>query len=128
MWKNPKLTCYFSTPVAVGDDLYMINGAATLRDASITLRCVNPKDGGKIRWEKKNVGEYHAALVKTGDGKLLLHDDTGNLKLIDPDPTEYKELATAKVSGKTWAHPAVSNGRRSTSATRRALYCLQVGE
>ncbi len=126
VWKNPKLTCYFSTPVAVGDDLYMVNGEAKFPGGTLLLRCVETKTG-KIRWEKKDVGEYHAALVKTGDGKLLMHDDTGNLKLIDPDPKEYKELATAKVSGKTWAHPAISNGKVYIRDEKH-LYCLQVGE
>ena len=25
-WKNPQLACYFSTPVPVGDHLYMVTG------------------------------------------------------------------------------------------------------
>ena len=109
VWKNPKLTCYFSTPVAVGDDLYMVNGEATFPGGTLILRCVDSKTGD-IRWEKKDVGTYHAALVKTGDGKLLMHDDRGSLQLIEPNAKEYKELAKAKLCGETWAHPAISDG------------------
>jgi outer membrane protein assembly factor BamB len=109
IWKNDKLTCYFSTPVAVGEDLYMINGAATLTNASITLRCVDAMTG-KIRWEKPKIGKYHAAIIRTGDEKLLMLDDLGRLTLIQPDATGYKELAQAKVCGETWAHPALANG------------------
>ena len=126
VWKNEKLTCYFSTPVVVGDDLYMINGEAKFPGGTLMLRCVEAKTG-KIRWEKKDMGEYHAALVKTGDGKLLMHDDAGNLKLLEPNAKEYKELATAKVSGKTWAHPAISDGKVFLRDEKN-LYCLQVGE
>ncbi|MCU0704737.1 MAG: PQQ-binding-like beta-propeller repeat protein [Fimbriiglobus sp.] len=124
VWKNEKLTCYFSTPVAIGDYLYMVNGEAKFPGGSITLRCVEAKTGN-IAWEKKDVGEYHAALVKTGDGRLLMHDDKGNLKLLEANPKEYKELATAKVCGKTWAHPAVSDGKIYLR-DEQSLYCLEV--
>ncbi len=126
VWKNDKLTCYFSTPVLVGDHLYMVNGAATLTDPTITLRCVEAKTG-KIAWEKKNVGKYHAALVKTGDGHLLFHQDTGELRLLKPDPKEYVELAAAKVCGETWAHPAVSDGRVFIRDDKN-LIALQLGD
>ena len=126
VWKNDKLTCYFSTPVAVGEYLYMVNGKATLQNAAITLRCVEAKTG-KIVWEKGNVGKYHAALVKTGDGKLLFLDDGGNLMLLEPNEKEYQELARAKVCGETWAHPALSDGKLYLRDDKK-LICLQVGE
>ena len=126
VWKNDKLTCYFSTPVAVGEYLYMVNGKATLTNAAITLRCVEAKTG-KIAWEKGNVGKYHAALVKTGDGKLLFLDDGGQLMLLEPNAKGYKELARAKVCGETWAHPALSDGKLYLRDDKK-LICLQVGE
>jgi len=110
LWKNEKLTCYFSTPVAVGKDLYMINGEAKFPGASISLRCVDPATG-KVKWEKDKLGEYHAAILYTANGKLLLLDDLGTLRLIEPNPKEYTELAKGKLCGKTWAHPATADGR-----------------
>ena len=107
-WKNPQLNCYFSTPVAVGGDLYMLNGVLSITP-SITLRCVDAATG-KVRWQKPGVGKYHAALVRTGDNKLLMLDDTGKLTLFRPDPKGYQELAGAAVCGPTWAHPAVAGG------------------
>jgi outer membrane protein assembly factor BamB len=124
VWKNEKLTCYFSTPVVVGDYLYMVNGEAKFPGGSITLRCVEARSG-KVMWEKADVGTYHAAFVKTGDGKLLLHDDKGNLKLLEPNEKGYKELASSKVCGTTWAHPAVSDGRIYLR-DEKTLYCLEV--
>lgn len=113
VWDNKALTCYFSTPVVVGDHLFMVNGAATLRNATITLRCVEVKTG-KMVWEKKNVGKYHAAILRCGPAgkeKLLMLDDDGYLTLFEPDPKEFKPLAKSKVCGKTWAHPALVDGR-----------------
>ncbi|HSQ55275.1 MAG TPA: PQQ-binding-like beta-propeller repeat protein [Gemmata sp.] len=111
-WFNPKLTCYFSTPVVVGDYLYMINGAASITNPTITLRCVELKTG-KVAWTKPNVGKYHAAIVRCGvEGKerLLMLDDKGDLILFEANPKEYKELARSHVCGETWAHPAVADG------------------
>ena len=126
VWKNPKLTCYFSTPVLVGDYLYMVNGEAKFPGGTITLRCVEAKTGD-IKWEKPDAGKYHAALLKTGDGHLLMHDDYGNLRLLKPDPKEYTELAKAKVCGDTWAHPALCDGKLYVRDDKN-LICLQVGE
>jgi outer membrane protein assembly factor BamB len=111
-WFNKALTCYFSTPVVVGDYLYMINGAATLLNPSITLRCVELKSG-KVAWEKKNVGKYHAAIVRCGPAgkeRLLMLDDNGFLTLFEANPKAYAELSRSKVCGETWAHPALVDG------------------
>src|SRR5262249_32604930 len=111
IWREPKLNCYFSTPGAAGGGVvFMIPGAPTLSDPSITLHCVEAATG-KIKWSKEKVGKYHAALVRTGDGKLLMLDDGGRLTLFEPSAKEYTQLAQSKVCGETWAHPALSNGR-----------------
>jgi len=108
-WKNAALTCYFSTPVPAGKgDLYMVTGTV-LPPYQATLRCVDAATG-KERWQRGRVGKYHAALVRTGDGKLLMLEDGGELVLLDPDPRGYRELARSKVCGETWAHPALSDG------------------
>jgi outer membrane protein assembly factor BamB len=125
VWKDEKLTCYFSTPVVVGPHLYMVNGAATLLNPSITLRCVEAATG-KVFWSKEKVGKYHAALVRTGDNKLLMLGDEGNLTLLQPDPAGYKELCRAKVCGPTWAHPALADGRVYVR-DEKELICVQVG-
>lgn len=108
LWKKRELNCYFSTPVAVGDDLYMLNGILKITPA-ISLRCVDGKTG-QIKWEKPSVGKYHAAIIRTADDKLLMLDDGGDLSLFNANGKEYQELAKSKVCGPTWAHPALSDG------------------
>jgi len=122
-WKNPALTCYFSTPVAVGEQVYMINGSIA---GTATLRCVETKTG-KVLWSKPKVGKYHAALLRTGDHKLLMLDDSGYLTLIQPDAEEYKVLARSKICGETWAHPAIANGRLFVRDNKELL-CIDLGE
>jgi outer membrane protein assembly factor BamB len=122
-WANRELTCYFSTPAAVGDHLYMVTGSL-LPGAGVTLQCVETATGKSV-WEHKKVGKYHAALLRTGDNKLLMHSDSGELVLIDPDPKEYRELCRAKICGQTWAHPAIANGKLFVRDARELL-CVQL--
>jgi outer membrane protein assembly factor BamB len=127
-WKNPALCCYFSTPVAVGDKyVYMVTGslvAAMTNKPESALNCVEAATG-KVLWTKPRVAKFHAALIRTGDGKLLMLADTGDLTLLDPDPKEYRELARAKVCGETWAHPALADGRLYVR-DEKELICLQL--
>jgi hypothetical protein len=110
-WKNPQTTCYFSTPVADGKGhLFMVTGMASLTNPSVTLRCVEAATGKEL-WNKPKVGKYHAALLRLGDGNLLLHDDTtGDLRLLAANPKQYEEVARSKACGPTWAHPAIAGG------------------
>jgi outer membrane protein assembly factor BamB len=130
VWKQRELSSYFSTPMPVGaDHFYMV--AARLNifnlDASeADLRCVEAKTG-KSAWTKKKVGRFHAALLRTGDDKLLMLEDGGDLVLIDPSPKEYKELARAKVCGPTWAHPALAGGMLYLRDDKEVI-CVRLGE
>jgi hypothetical protein len=80
------------------------------RASEATLHCVDMSNGKKL-WSKSKVGEYHASLLRTGDNKILMLEEQGDLVLIDPNPKGYRELARAKVCGHTWAHAALANGR-----------------
>jgi outer membrane protein assembly factor BamB len=108
-WKNADLTGYFSTPVVCGKDhIYMVT-TQVLPQPMATLRCVEVKTG-KETWNQPKVGFFHAGLVRTGDDKLLLLDDTGMLRLLEHDPKGYRELAQAQVCAATFVTPALANG------------------
>jgi outer membrane protein assembly factor BamB len=123
-WKNPKLTCYISTPIPAGNgQIYLVTGTI-VPPPSATLRCVEASSG-KVLWSRENTGKYHAALLRLADGKLLMLDDEGGLALVDPDPTGYKEPARSKVCGNTWAHPALAGGRLYLRDTKEWI-CLSM--
>jgi outer membrane protein assembly factor BamB len=132
-WKNPQLTSYFTTPVAVGNEhLYFVTGTPPglggggMRTPQADLHCVETATG-KALWKHEKVGRYHAGLLRTGDGKLLVLEDQGDLVLVDPNPKEYKELARSKVCGATWAHPALADGKLYLRDDKEII-CLQMGE
>ena len=111
VWKSAVLNCYFSTPCPTADaKAVMIVTGRILPPVSCTLRCVDPGTG-KVNWSRQKTGQYHAALLRLADGRMLLHEDNGELALIEPDTKAYKEICRSKVSGPTWSHPAIANAR-----------------
>jgi outer membrane protein assembly factor BamB len=126
-WKNADLTSYFSTPVAIGKEhVYIVTGTtpSPFAKPSADLHCIETKTGKEL-WKKAKIGIYHASLMRTGDNKILLLTDGGDLALVEPDPKGYRELARTKVSGpQTWAHPALSDGRLYVRDMAE-LICLQ---
>lgn len=123
VWKNPKLTCYFSTPVPVGKDhLFVVTGSIT--NPSVVLRCVETATGKEV-WNKPNVGKYHAALLRDEAGTVLMHSDDGSLRLLAPNVTKYEELAKSKGCGPTWAHPAVADGKLYVRDDKEVI-CLEL--
>jgi outer membrane protein assembly factor BamB len=129
VWKNPKLSCYFSTPIPVGKGhVYAVTGTLNFLSPTSTLHCIETATG-KVVWSKPKVGKFHAAMLKTADGKLLMLSDLGELVLIDPDPKGYKALCQSKVGKgeQIWAHPALANGK-VYFRDEKELYCLQMPE
>jgi outer membrane protein assembly factor BamB len=127
VWKNPLLTSYFSTPVSVGKHVYMVAGTKPpALKIEATLYCLEAATG-KVLWSKPKVGQYHASLLRTGDEKLLMLDDSGNVVLLQPNPEKYEELARSKICGHTWAHPALANGRFYVRDDNE-LVCVQLGD
>jgi len=108
LWKNPQLNCYFATPVAVGEHLFVVQNQ--LLPPSARLNCLKLADG-QLMWKHPEnsciLGKYHGTLLRADDKLLVLKED-GELLLIEARPESFKELARARVCGNTWAHPALS--------------------
>ena len=109
VWKNPLLTCYFSTPVpAAKQSVYMVTGTI-IPPPQATLRCVDVQTGKEL-WHKEKIGKYHASMIRTANDKILLLEDSGGLALVEPSDKEYRELCRCNVCGQAWAHPALADG------------------
>jgi outer membrane protein assembly factor BamB len=125
LWTNSNLNCYFATPVSVDkDSLYMVTGSLFKKTA--VLHCVNPADG-KILWTKGKVGTYHASLLRTGDNKILMVEEPGDLVLLEHNREKYTELSRSKICGSTWAHPALANGRLYIRDAKN-LVCVEMAK
>ncbi len=125
-WKNADLTGYFATPVVADQEHFYMVTTATLPQPTATLRCITVYSGKEL-WNQPKVGFFHAGLLRTGNNKLLLLDDSGKLRLLEHDPKGYRELAQASVCGSTFVTPALANGRLYVR-DNKAVSCLQLAD
>jgi outer membrane protein assembly factor BamB len=107
-WQNKEAKSYFSSGVTAGDLLVLVTNK-TQPVPSASLCCLEAKTGKEL-W-KKEVGYFHASVVRTGDSKLLVLSDSGVLTLWEFDAKGATELARAKVCGGTLVNPALAGGR-----------------
>ncbi len=110
VWQAAGVKGYFSSGVAAApDSAYLISNVlepvprADLVSVDLTT--------GKEHWRQAGLGYFHFGLIRTGDGKLLMLDDQGTLRLAEATPAGYKELCKAKVCDGTMTAPAFAGGR-----------------
>jgi hypothetical protein len=102
VWFNRDLKINLSTPTLVGDAFYGLGP-----DTQKAFICVDRKTG-KLNWSQPG---FNAVASTLTDGeRLLVLNDQGECILIAADPTAYRELGRFQACGKTFSHPAVSNG------------------
>lgn len=114
-----KLLNHWSTPVAKDGYLY---GMFSFKEyGSGALKCVEMATG-KEKWAQAGFGPGGVILV---DGLLLALSDAGELALVEPQPTAFKELARAKViDGKCWNNPTFADGHIFARGTKEGV-CLE---
>jgi outer membrane protein assembly factor BamB len=124
-WQNKDPKSYFSSGVALGDLLVLVTNTIEPLPAA-ALTCLDARTGKQL-WKKASVGYFHAGVIRTGDGKLLVLNDAGILSLLEIDARMTKELARTKVCGGTLITPALANGRLYVRDDKE-LICLQLTE
>jgi len=120
-WVTKTQAVNFSNPVAVGNHLYAL--AKTRK-----LICIDVRTG-KVAWAKdwtasRMFGKGYASFIVMGERILGLAED-GTLFMLAADAKALKMIATAKVCGKTWCHPAYAGGRLYLRDAKELL-CIQV--
>jgi outer membrane protein assembly factor BamB len=126
LWQDKDMTGYFSTGVVVRkEQLYLVTNVL-MPKPSCTLRCVDLNTGKEL-WHKDGIGYYHAGLVRTGDDRLLILDDSGKLRLVEANAKAYRELCSAQVCGGTFAVPSLANGRLYVRDDK-AVTCVHMAE
>lgn len=101
VWSN-KSQAYMSSPVVVGDHLYL-----HLRNQR--LQCLDLKTGEEA-WRSKPFGKYQS-LVVLGE-RILALDSDGELVLFRATPEKLDVIERRKISDtETWGYLAVSDGQ-----------------
>jgi outer membrane protein assembly factor BamB len=108
VWQSKDLSGYFSSGVAAKDRLFLVTNVLKPVPRA-DLACVEAATG-KLLWKQEKVGYFHFGVIRTANGKLLILDDAGTLKLIDATANEFKELCSAKVCDGTLVSPTLPGG------------------
>lgn len=100
VWDN-KAQAYMSTPVVVGDHLYM-----HLKNQRLV--CMSLADGTE-QWTTPPFGKYWSMVANAESGKILALDADGQLRLFAADSQAFRLLSESKVADDSWAHLAVQS-------------------
>jgi outer membrane protein assembly factor BamB len=120
VWRSrDALASHFSTPVAVGEQLYGFTGR---QEVGAQLRCIDWKTG-KVRWTEPGFG--CGSIVAVGS-KLFVLSEGGDLFLVEASGEKYQEKARASVlRSPCRAHLALADGLLYARDDRK-LVCWKV--
>jgi len=96
VWKT-KAQAYMSSPIVIGDHIYM-----HLRNQRLTCLEITT---GKEQWTTTPFGKYWSMIAN--GSKILALDERGELLLINAMPDRFDLLDSRKVAENSWAHVAV---------------------
>lgn len=121
LWRSPgnDTAAHWSTAVAHDGYLYGLYGHRDF--AKNAFKCIDIRTG-KILWQEPGFGPSQVIMA---GGRLVATTDYGQLVLIDPNPTAYRQLARIDaIKGKVWASPAFSDGQLLLRSTTQGV-CLE---
>lgn len=120
-WSDEVLSSQYTTPIVHDGAIYGVDGRQD--GGPITLKCFDPQSR-KVHWSKPGIG--YATLI-AADGKLLVMQTDGTLRIVELSKTAYRELAsTSLMTGTSRALPALANGRYFVR-NENTLKCFKLG-
>jgi outer membrane protein assembly factor BamB len=99
-WSATRGAPFTPSPIAVGDELYVISDLGV-------LSCFDARTG-KVRWQER-IGGNHSASPVFADGRIYFLSEEGVATVIAPGPT-FRKLAVNELDGATLASMGVANG------------------
>lgn len=114
VWKSIRLKSKFANLIHVDSEIYGLDDGA--------LACIDVNTG-ELKWKGDRFG--HGQMMLVG-GLLLMMAESGDIVLLEPNPSEQRELARCKVfSAKTWNPPALAGDLLVVRNDREAV-CLRL--
>jgi outer membrane protein assembly factor BamB len=113
LYRTDEVGAQLQQPIPMGKHIFIGSNSNSRKDG---LACLNLD--GKLQWRTKDVEgapNFERGPFIFADGKLIVLDGkTGTLYLVKADPSEYKQLASAKMveeNDMAWAPLAFSDGK-----------------
>jgi outer membrane protein assembly factor BamB len=115
LWRNNDAICYTSSPVLVGDRIYLTTETGELAAVDATT--------GKTLWkEKLGIEQLHASPLYA-DGKLYVPIKDHTFAIVRPTDAKAEVLCKVDVGGECNGAPSVANGRVYLFTTTK-LFCF----
>jgi outer membrane protein assembly factor BamB len=95
LWKNKNLLGEIDDPVMIDGYVYGTHGGPEAWAAA--FRCLSAETGEPM-WDKYFMHE-NAISATAADGKLLILEESGTLRIAEATPTSYKEISSCDVLG-----------------------------
>lgn len=114
VWEVKEDAAFESSPVLVGDLLYMVSDRGV-------LTCLEAETGKKV-WSEPLPGKFGTSLLYA-DGRIYLSSKRGKTTVIEPG-RRFHELAVNELDGGLWASPAVA-GEALLFRTTTHLYRIE---
>lgn len=124
VFTEKKLGSQIHNPLLHQGYLYLNCNTNSRRDGLVCMDL-----DGNVKWRTSRSPNFERGNLILADGVILIMDGrSGVLRMVQPDPKGYKELAQAKVlaGGSIWAPMALSDGKLLLRDQRR-MKCLDVG-
>jgi len=109
LYKTEKCNAQIHPAIVYKGHLYANSNSNSAHDGML---CMTP--GGDVKWQTGRSPNYERGGLLLADGLIFNADgDKGELRLVEPTPDGYKELASAKLlnTKRAWGPLALSNGR-----------------
>lgn len=124
--RRKRLECHWNTPIHLDGCVY---GSSGRNSDNAELRCIELATGG-VKWRQADLGRTSLLLV---DHHFVVLTEFGQLLLVKPDPTGYREVARMDLGRDgerllkypCWAAPVLAHGRLYVRGAGRLL-CLEL--
>ena len=110
VWQTERDGSYMSTPVVLGDYLYLGN-------TNGVIRCFDANDGQKIYEERLGSAAGITASLVAADGKIYCPSENGTIYVVKAGP-EFEVVAENPMGDPCFATPAISAGIMYVRTTR----------
>jgi outer membrane protein assembly factor BamB len=122
VYDNKNMRNHMNSCVLFKGTLYGIDGQSdTSRGCSVVAL---DQATGEVKWKQRGLG---CGSLFIADGKLIILGDEGDLVVAEATPSEYKEIAKAKIlEGQCWSVPTLAAGRLYARNAAGDLVCVDL--
>jgi outer membrane protein assembly factor BamB len=136
LWKNQNMSSNISSPVMIDGYIYGVEGGPEVGFS--ILRCLDVETG-EVMWEEdlktmENSRGPKTVSLMAADGKLIILEEEGTLRIAEATPLSYNEISSGDVLEgerkfkKFWTYPVLCMGKIYCRNYFGDLVCIDVSK